>query len=268
MPSLCGGPEKLARGKQLPDSRQEVHQLQLIRRAAAAPAAVGEFQRQFPIFDIPPGGRQQGRSLLALLADENDGAVGGPGQTIGAGQPVERVLVRHFAQVVNDQQTDVAAVGQFFQCGGILIVVAVGCVGTGNHPYLLQRVNNDQPDARVLGQHLIQLLLQPLPDHGRMAAKVQTGGRFLGQTQCAGVQPPRPVLQCQIEYLTFPGTEPEKGFSPADRQAELQRQPAFSHFGRAAQEVQAGCQQSFRQPGDGFHRVGVEFLEGIGFEFV
>lgn len=46
---------------------------------------------------------------------------GGTGQTIGAGQPIERVLVRHFAQMVNDQQTDIAAVGLFFQCGGILI---------------------------------------------------------------------------------------------------------------------------------------------------
>ena len=120
----------------------------------------------------------------------------------------------------------------------------------------------------MVGQHLIQLLLQPLPDHGRMAAKVQTGRRFLRQMQSAGVQPLRSVLQSQIEYLDFPGVKAKEGIAAAYCQTELQRQPAFAHFGRTAQEVQAGCQQPFHQPGDWFHRVGVEFLEGISFEFV
>ena len=109
----------------------------------------------------------------------------------------------------------------------------------------------------MVGQYLIQLLLQPLPDHGCMAAKMQPGRCFLRQMQSAGVQPLRSVLQGQIEYLTFPGVKAKERVAAAYCQAELQRQPAFPHFGRPAQEVQPGCQQPFHQPGDGFHGVGV-----------
>ena len=54
-----------------------------------------------------------------------EGTVSCAGKTLGAGQPVERVLVGHFPQMVNDQQTDIAAVGHFFQGGGIPVVDAI-----------------------------------------------------------------------------------------------------------------------------------------------
>ena len=170
--------------------------------------------------------------------------------------------------MVHNQQTDIVPVGHRLQSRGIPVVDAVGGAGTGCLPDFLQRVNDDQLDARVFGQHLIQLLLQPLPDHGSMAAEVQPGGCFLSQVQCTGVQSPRPVLQGQIEDLTFPGTEPEKWRSPADRQTKLQRQPAFAYLGRASQKVQPGCQQIFHHPRDGVDRLFVEFLERIGIEFI
>lgn len=102
----------------------------------------------------------------------------------------------------------------------------------------------------------------------RVAAKVQTGGSFLGQSQCADMQPPRAVLQRDVKNFVSLGLEPQKGLSTADGQAELQCQPAFSHFWRTAQKVQAWCQQIFHHPRDGFDRLFVEFLERISIEFI
>ena len=170
--------------------------------------------------------------------------------------------------MVHNQQTDIVPVGHRFQSRGIPVVDAVGGAGTGCLPDFLQRVNDDQLDARVFGQHLIQLLLQPLPDHGRMAAEVQTGGSLFSHTQCADMQPPRAVLQRDVKNFVPLGLEPQKGLSTADGQTELQCQPAFSHFWRTTQEIQPGCQQIFHHPRDGVDRLFVEFLERIGIEFI
>lgn len=103
---FSGSPSKLTRCQQLFQGVDYQGQPQPLWRHGPAPTTIRELQFFLYVLNVPPGGIESGGAILAFVAHQDEGSIRRACQPIGAGQPVERVIVRHFAQVVDDQQTE------------------------------------------------------------------------------------------------------------------------------------------------------------------
>ena len=228
---FSGGSPELPRRQQFFQGIHNQSQLQLLLWHGPAPPAVGKFQFFLHVLNVPPGGIEGGGAILAFVAHQDEGSIRRTSQPIGARQPVEWIIVRHFAQMVDDQQADAIAVSQCFQDAGILVVAAVGHPTAIDTSHLLQRIQHYQPDMRIFCKLRFDLPFQA-PAYGRCTvAEVQPLRRGIRQPQSPAVQPLWPVLQRQVEHLAFPRCAPQKGLSAAHSEAQLQRHPALAHLG-------------------------------------
>ena len=228
---FSGGSPERPRRQQLFQGIHNQSQLQLLRRHSPAPTAIRKLQFFLHVLNIPPGGIEGGGAILAFVAHQDQGAVCGTRQPVGAGQPVERIIVRHLAQMVDHQQADAIAVSQRLERSGVLVIAAVGHSAAVHTPHLLQCIQHHQPNVRIFCKLRLDLLLQALPDGRGPVAEVQPLRRRISQPQSPAVQPLWAVLQRQVEHLAFPRCAPQKGLSAAHSEAQLQRHPALAHLG-------------------------------------
>ena len=158
--------------KQFLQQHDKQAKLHLFRVARSVPAAIVKLQRFLLVFNVPPGCSKYSHIFLPFGTYQNQGAVRCTGQPVRAGQSVERILIRQFAQMVDRQQTNVVTVSDALERRRILVICAVGHPAACHASHLLQGVQNNQADARVFVQRPLQLLFQPLADGKSLPAKV------------------------------------------------------------------------------------------------
>ena len=87
-----------------------------------------EAEFKFPVFDVPAYTGERGVLLAASALVQDHRHVRGACDSSGTGEPVERVRVEHFSQVMHQQQADVQAVRQSLEQENVLIVPGVAHV--------------------------------------------------------------------------------------------------------------------------------------------
>ncbi|MPM92171.1 hypothetical protein SDC9_139306 [bioreactor metagenome] len=119
-----------------------------------------KLQRQFPVFDVPPGAIERRGAAAALVLAEDEVGVRRAADPSGSGDHVHGIVIIHFSQVVDEQDGDAVPVRQLLEDAEITVVAGVGIDIVRNTADALERVDDDERGTGVLREEALDLLLK------------------------------------------------------------------------------------------------------------
>ena len=107
-------------------------------------------ERQLPVLNVPARAVQCGLAAAPLALLQHEAGVCCAADTRGPGDHVQRILVVHLPQMMDEQDGDAVVISQPFQRRDVPVVTGVGIGVLTGLPYLLQRVDDHQRRPRML----------------------------------------------------------------------------------------------------------------------
>lgn len=193
----------------------------------------GEFQ--LPIGDISSRAVESSCLRAAFVLAENKVGIGCPTDSHGAGNHIHGVLVLPFPQVMDQQDSQVIAVGQGFQCFQIPVVVGIGVDIPTCSPNPLEGVDYHQHRVWMPRKELLNLLLQPTAKLLRSCGEIEIARSGIGDVQQAALDAGVVIFQAEVEHVPTPGGKIPDLLPLRHLQTQPKSQPGLANLGRPCQ---------------------------------
>ena len=164
-----------------------------------------------------------GLAAAALALLQHEAGVCCAADTCGPGDHIQRILVVHLPQMMDEQDGDAVVISKPFQRRDVPVVTGVGVGVLTGLPYLLQRVDDYQRCSRMLRQEALELILKSSADAPGQGGEVQRVRRVLCDLEQPVLDAGEAVLQTEVEDYSPSHREVPHRFSLRNAEAEPQR---------------------------------------------
>ena len=140
-------------------------------------------------------------------------------------------------------------VGDGLQDGHGAVVPGVAVVFGFHVPDLLERIDQNEVDRRVLCEEIHELLLQTVSDHLRFRHDPDPPGVAVGHVHQTALDAGERIFETQVQHLPRPAVEIPDRLPGGNAMRHPESQPGLTRFGRTGKDVQTVGDQLVHQEG-------------------